>query len=1073
MQRKGDVLYGILDSNTGEWFTYDKVTTWIDGSAMTPEKCDRVIYIDPSSYPGEYFRRRYSGPPNVRWFGAKGDGITNDTPAFQKAIDTFQIGGAVGNGTTIFIPPGKYLLANLIMKTGTVLFADQQVAKDNYIANVPVTIAAYGTPDYIIDTDLTATNCGIFNIYVEGDFENQPQLIAGVRLRGQKFFFIGNNINACAQAAVWNECGLVFVEKCGIHGWYGDAPTFNGINDFKGGLHCPAVGDSYIYDNEVSAGLKYFTSTVNPRDPINGRIVALSLGNIFGGTSVISGNLFENGDRAVAIGNSLYCNFHNNRYELSAMGGLYIYGPMQFATFSQERFADNSLSVDGAADDITIATGAGGNISFVVPTFESLFNVAIPNSTFKVNYHISNYGSDLIDIIAPVVDSTYSVNGLVNLSDITNLPVRQVKGQYHPDDPQYTSVSTQKLPAETQVGYVKMKQGTDAATQSLVGALEFWTPQGTIAYSLGFSPKEYLSLSGYEPGAIFALNIDTAIQKNGAAKLTVWSIDGAGNSQIVLQGNPLVTTQGLITLNNTTSTLSIVSSGNIDLGSNVNFRLNPNGTTTIVFAPNSGLLSDSFILGRNTTSGDIVTLNSNLFSPATGGTGYIQNQTAVAQTGEFRITGNGIIGSRLNIGADTIAAYPLQVAAEAGISAQFIGRIIIADATGANDAVAYGQLTASARAAISGTSPVSYNSSTGVISMPAATSGAGGYLAAVDWNTFNNKIGSLNALTATTQTFAVGTTGTDFNIVSSGSVHTFHVPDASATNRGVVTIGAQTFAGTKTFSTTIVGTSITLSSVTSNIYLPASSSISAVTNAIYLFAGASTIYLRSALGGGNTAGTLAVGSAYASTVIGRGVVTEAASGTHPLIAGLVVTPPTVTAGAATVTLGATLYIESATAVAGGTPNWAIYVNTGDTSLQNVYIAAAAYTTGGYLQTVRNVTTGRLETITAGSNVVEVTGTSQSAVVNTEYFANNAGLVTITLPASAIMGDKVSIRGKGAGGWKLGQNSGQVIHGATSTTTGTGGSVASSAQYNTVTVECMDSSGTSWIIISSQGTLTIT
>ena len=58
---------------------------------------------------------------------------------------------------------------------------------------------------------------------------------------------------------------------------------------------------------------------------------------------------------------------------------------------------------------------------------------------------------------------------------------------------------------------------------------------------------------------------------------------------------------------------------------------------------------------------------------------------------------------------------------------------------------------------------------------------------------------TLNTLTAGTQTFAVGTSGTDFAISSSGSTHTFNLPSASASNRGAVTTGAQTLAGVKTF----------------------------------------------------------------------------------------------------------------------------------------------------------------------------------------------------------------------------------------------------------------------------------
>lgn len=54
-------------------------------------------------------------------------------------------------------------------------------------------------------------------------------------------------------------------------------------------------------------------------------------------------------------------------------------------------------------------------------------------------------------------------------------------------------------------------------------------------------------------------------------------------------------------------------------------------------------------------------------------------------------------------------------------------------------------------------------------------------------STITGGITSLNGLTDATQTFAVGTAGAGFSISSAGGVHTFNIPNASASAKGLLT----------------------------------------------------------------------------------------------------------------------------------------------------------------------------------------------------------------------------------------------------------------------------------------------
>lgn len=119
-------------------------------------------------------------------------------------------------------------------------------------------------------------------------------------------------------------------------------------------------------------------------------------------------------------------------------------------------------------------------------------------------------------------------------------------------------------------------------------------------------------------------------------------------------------------------------------------------------------------------------------------------------------------------------------------------------------------------------------------------------------------------------------------------------------------------------------------------------------------------------------------------------------------------------------------------------------------------------------------TGQLGAAATLNPIVEVTGTSQALVAGTTYIANNGSLVTLTLPATATIGDKFEILGKGAGLFKVAQNASQVINFLSAvTTTGVAGSITSTQQYQSIIIRCItantqftveEASGASWTVV---------
>lgn len=104
---------------------------------------------------------------------------------------------------------------------------------------------------------------------------------------------------------------------------------------------------------------------------------------------------------------------------------------------------------------------------------------------------------------------------------------------------------------------------------------------------------------------------------------------------------------------------------------------------------------------------------------------------------------------------------------------------------------------------------------------------------------------------------------------------------------------------------------------------------------------------------------------------------------------------------------------------------------------------------------------------------EIVGVGPTAMVEDNgYITNNVASVGLTLPATATLGSVLQIVGKGAGGWDVVQGAGQTIHFlAQDTTTGAGGSLASTTRYDCITLRCIIAD-TDWTIENSAGNITV-
>lgn len=90
----------------------------------------------------------------------------------------------------------------------------------------------------------------------------------------------------------------------------------------------------------------------------------------------------------------------------------------------------------------------------------------------------------------------------------------------------------------------------------------------------------------------------------------------------------------------------------------------------------------------------------------------------------------------------------------------------------------------------------------------------------------------------------------------------------------------------------------------------------------------------------------------------------------------------------------------------------------------------------------------------------ITGTTQTMSPNTAYIANNAGLVTFTLPTTSVLGDVIYLTGMGTSSWKIIYGASQYIQIGALASTVTTGNIASTNTFDAINLVCTVAN-TSW------------
>ena len=315
---------------------------------------------------------------NVKWFGAKGDGVTDDTLSIQSAIDT---------GFSVFLPPGKYNVKELKgFASGQIIQGISKVESwgGKNTQNITLLNGIGSADNYVIKNNVWGDGIlpnaiTVKNLSIEGSKKTNGILVGNSStIEGVK---IANCINGLSNIKVSN------VMNCQING------CTNGVmsaTDSK-------ITNNFFYYNEV--GINFDNSNdnsiVNNKIEWNGIGISLTKATF----NLISNNIIDrNTTYGIYTANATNTTISGNQFERNLTNHLYLHGSLfniSTNSFFRKNSEDNQSGI--VAPDVAIFTKSIANSSIT----SNLVDGKMFNKTGTDHFSNINCSANTINGINP------------------------------------------------------------------------------------------------------------------------------------------------------------------------------------------------------------------------------------------------------------------------------------------------------------------------------------------------------------------------------------------------------------------------------------------------------------------------------------------------------------------------------------------------------------------------------------------------------------------------------------------------------------------------------------------------